>query len=296
MADMTTTVVAVVLVFVMIAVTWLELRVLRKKSKARRERSDRRPQELQDEAHNALITTRAIASTMAERSGIRSDEVDGMLQEAQTAYSRRNYRVSLDLTSKAKDRLVALKGAQTTQGDAAKLEALGSAPESEEPTTKEVLAKQYPPNLVQSKFSISVAEASIESAEAAGRDVVTARSLLVSARSRFDAQDYGAALSIARQADKSARGEPTAVSAPSAPSPAAPEATRPAPEAPEVKPAAVAVPVGSACPSCGAPMKPDDAFCRKCGTRAVLTNCPTCGASLLADDAFCRKCGTRLQR
>jgi hypothetical protein len=283
MADDTTTIIAVVLVFVMIAVTWLELRVLRKKSKARRDRSGRRSEDLEDEAHNALITTRAIATTLAERGGIHADEVDSMLREAQMAYNRHNYRVSLDLTKKVKERLVALKGTQTAQGDAAKLDALGAAPGSDEPTTKEVLAKQYPPNLIQSRFSISVAATSIESAEAAGHDVSSAKSLLAAAQSRFESEDYGGALTIARQADKSARGEPVTATIPPAP------AAAPAP-------AAVAVPVGSACPSCGAPMKPDDAFCRKCGTRVVLANCPTCGAALLADDAFCRKCGTRLQR
>lgn len=293
--DDTTTIIVVALVIVMIVVVWFELSVLRKKSKARRERSGRRPEELQDEAHNALITTRAIATTMAERSGIHSEDVDAKLEEAQMAYNRRNYRVALDLTKQAKDHLVALRGAQAAEGDVPKLETLGSAPASDEPTTKEVLAKQYPPNLIQSKFSISVAETSIGSAEAAGRDVTTAKSLLTAARSRYDAQDYAGALSIARQADKSARGEPVAVPAtpagpvssvaPPPPPPATPEAAKPA-----------AVPVGTACPSCGAPMKPDDTFCRKCGTRAVLTNCPTCGASLLADDAFCRKCGTRVQR
>lgn len=291
MADTTTTTVAVVLVFVMIVVTWLELRVLRKKSKARRERNERRPEELQDEAHNALITTRAIASTLAERSGIRSEEVDANLREAQMAYNRRNYRVSVDLTRQAKDRLMTLKAAQAAQGDEGKLEALGSSSATDEPTTKEVLQKQFPPNLIQSKFAISVAEASLEQAAASGRDVTAAQSLLTAARSRFDAQDYGGALSVARQAEKSAKGEAVNVAPP--PVPANGAADTPAPSAP--RPVA-AVPVGSACPSCGAPMKAEDTFCRKCGTRVVLSNCPTCGASLLPDDVFCRKCGTRLQR
>ena len=292
MADTTTTVVAVVLVFVMIAVTWLELRVLRRKSRARRERSERRPEELRDEAHNALITTRAIAATLAERGGIRSDEVDSMLQEAQMAYNRRNYRVTLDLTGKTKERLVALRGAQAAQGDVAKLEARTSPVGSDEPTTKEVLQKQYPPNLIQSRFAISVAEASIEEGEAAGRDASVARSLLTVARSRFDEEDYGGALSVARQAEKSAKGDAVAASVP--PASSAVLAAPPPSQASPTKPAAI--PVGSACPSCGSPMRRDDVFCRKCGTRVVLTNCPSCGASLLPDDAFCRKCGTRLQR
>ncbi len=291
MADTTTTTIVVVLVFVMIAVTWLELRVLRKRSKARRLRGQNRPEELRDEAHNALITTRAIASTLAERGGIHSEEVDSMLREAQLAYDRRNYRVALDLTTRIKERLVALRGAQAAQGDVAKLDAMPATPASDEPTTKEVLQKQYPPNLIQSRFAISVAETSIQEGQAAGRDVSAAQSLLTSARSRFDAEDYGGALSAARQAERSAKGEAVTITVPR---PVAPAPASPAPAAAAPKPAAV--PSGAACPSCGAPMKPDDTFCRKCGTRAALTNCPSCGAPLLADDAFCRKCGTRLQR
>lgn len=295
MADDTTNIIIVALVFVMIAVTWLELRYMRRRSKNRKQHIAARPEELQDEAHNALVTTRAIASTMAERGGVQSDEVTSLLREAQMAYGRRNYRVTLDLTKRAKDRLVSLRGQQASQGDLTQLDALPPDAPADEPTTKEILQKEYPPNLVQSRFAISVAEASIESGTISGRDVVQARALLVSAKSRFDAQDYSGALSVARQAEKSARGEAVAASAPSPSSPPPPVPPSVPADAPHPSPAA-AVPVGSMCPSCGAPMKADDAFCRKCGTRVVLTNCPNCGASLLVDDAFCRKCGARIQR
>jgi len=295
MVDQITTIVIVVLVFVMIAVVWLELRYLRRKSKSRRARAEKRPEELQDQAHNSLITTRAIASTLADRSGIRSDEVDSLLREAQMAYGRRNYRVSIDLTAKAKDRLAALRSEHAAQGDLAKL-AAPPPPESEdeEPTTKQILQKGYAPNLIQSKFAIALAESTIGEGQTAGRDVAQAQTLVASAKARFDLQDYSAALSMARQAERSARGEPVTVSVPP---PAIPSAAPAAPVVPSTsKPSPAAVAVGSACPSCGAPMKPDDTFCRKCGTRVVLANCPACGASLLADDAFCRKCGMRLQR
>ncbi len=293
MADTTTNIIVVVLVIVMIIVTWLELRVMRRKSKSRKQRLANRPEELRDEAHNALVTTRAIASTVSERGGIQSDEVDSLLREAQMAYNRRNYRVALDLTKRAKDRLVSLRADQATRGDLAKLESASADAADEEPTTKERLQKEYPPNLAQSRFAISVAEATIESGATAGRDVTQARALLAAAHSRYDAQDYSAALSVARQAEKSAKGEPVALTTPASAASSSPAAAAPsAPEAP--RPAAVAP--GTVCPSCGAPIKPDDAFCRKCGTRVVLTSCPNCGASLLADDAFCRKCGTRIQR
>jgi ribosomal protein L40E len=294
MADDTTNIIVVALVFVMIAVTWLELRYMRRRSKNRKQHIAARPEQLQDEAHNALVTTRAIAATMAERGGVQSDEVASLLREAQMAYSRRNYRVTLDLTKRVKDRLVSLRGQQASQGDLTQLDAAPVDASSIEPTTKEILQKEYPPNLVQSKFAISVAEASIESEASSGRDVVQARTLLVSAKARFDAKDYSGALGVARQAEKSARGEAVAAPAPSPSGPPPPAPPSIPAEAPRPSPAAV--PVGSVCPSCGAPMKPDDAFCRKCGTRVVLTNCPNCGASLLADDAFCRKCGARIQR
>lgn len=293
MVDMTTTIIVVVLVVVMIVVTWIELRVMRRRSRSRKERIAARPQELEDEAHNALVTTRAIAATMAERGGIQSDEVESLLREAQMAYNRRNYRVSIDLTKRVKDRLVSLRSQQAGQGDLARLNAAPPEPGSEEPTTKELLQKEYPPNLVQSRFALSVAESSIEARATEGRDVAQARALMVTARSRYDAQDYSGALTLARQAEKSAKGEPVVAAVPVAPAAAS---APPAPPSPVPPQAPTAIPVGTACPSCGASMKPDDAFCRKCGTRVVLTECPSCGASLLADDAFCRKCGTRLQR
>jgi hypothetical protein len=294
MADDTTNILIVTLLFVMIAVTWLELRYMRRRSKNRKQRSAARPDQLQDETHNALVTTRAIATTMAERGGVRSDDVDSLLREAQMAYNRRNYRVALDLTKQIKDRLASLRGEQTTQGNRTQLDAMPPDSGSDEPTTKELLQKEYPPNLVQSKFAMSVAEASIETGAASGRDVVQARTLLGSAKTRFDANDYSGALSVARQAEKSAKGEVVTASIPPASS-----LPMSAPSSPSVdlpRPPSAAVSVGSVCPSCGAPMKPDDAFCRKCGTRVVLTDCPNCGASLLADDAFCRKCGARIQR
>jgi hypothetical protein len=294
MADDTTTVIIVALVFVMIAIVWLELRYLRRKSKARRLKAEKRPEELQDQAHNSLITTRAIASTLAERSGIQSNEVDSLLQEAQLACGRRNYRVAIDLTTKAKDRLAALRSEHAAQGDLARLPAPPEEGEDEEPTTKELLQKDYPPNLIQSRFAISVAESTIAEGQGSGRDVAQAETLIVSAKARFEAKDYSGALSAARLAEKCARGEPVTLSVPAPSNPSPPPVGSAEPAPPRAVPAAVAV--GTGCPSCGAPLREGDTFCRKCGTHVVLTDCPTCGADLLADDAFCRKCGTRIQR
>jgi ribosomal protein L40E len=275
--DPTTATIVGVLILVMGVVTFLELRYFRKKAKTRQLRtSSRKADQLPDEAHNALITTRAILTTM-ERTGMRSPEVVSIMDEAQTAYERHNYRVTIELTAKAKARLLALKAAQSTGGDLAKLPPISSmAAAKEEPTTKERLQKEFPPGLAQARFAMGLAESSVSGAKAGGREVVQAEELLVQAKDLFDAQDYEGALKSARLAQKSAAGAKVEVIAP----------------APRLS-ATVAVPTaGPTCASCGAPLKSDDAFCRKCGAKVEAHACSACGAELAPDDAFCRKCGT----
>ncbi len=285
MADLSdpTTLALIAIVIVMTGVTWFELRYLRKSSKSHRGRAGSRDRDLPDEAHNSLITTKAIVATMG-RGGVRSEEVDGLMREAQMAYDRHNYRVAVETTQRAKERLMALKRERETKGGEAAVEAPSAASVPDEPTTKERLQKEFAPNEIQARFTMSKAEASIEAARSAGHDMAQADGLLVAAKGRFDAKDFDGALRAARLAEKSARGE-------------AVEAERTAPPAGgTVASKAAPVPAGSKCPSCGAPVPEGDAFCRKCGAQVVPTSCPTCGASLQGDDIFCRKCGTRLVR
>ncbi len=286
MVDIDTASLAVTVVGILLAVlTFFELKYLRKSSRARRVRGAKSNDELPDQAHNALITTKAIVATVG-RGGIRNDDVDRLMREAQMAYDRRNYRVAVELTAQAKTRLMSLKSAQAAKGDLAKLE---SSPSSggDEPTTKELLQKEFPANMAPSRFAISVAESEIATGRDEGRDVSGAETLLAAAQSRFEAQDYSGALSVARQAEKTARGENAGVSVASPP-PASPKASTPA---------APAATMGkSNCPSCGTALRAGDTFCRKCGAKVVLAACPNCGAELLGDDIFCRKCGTRIER
>ena len=141
-------------------------------------------------------------------------------------------------------------------------------------STKEMLQKEIPPNMIQSKFSIEVAGAAVEQGRVNGRDVSQATELLEAAKTRFDTKDYAAALSIAQQSKRVAAGEHVEVSIP------------------VVVPAATSMPGGRPCPSCGASLAADDMFCRKCGRRLATGACGSCGASLLSEDAFCPKCGT----
>jgi hypothetical protein len=239
-------IVAVVLVIgAVAAILWFELKFMHKSMRARRVRAAREIEELPDKAHNALLTTRAIAATM-ERGGVRSDEVDELLREAQMAYRRRNHRVVLDLTSKAKEKLTTLKARHAAMGDVAKLEALPSGG-TDEPTTKELLQRDYPPNLAQAKFTIDLAATSIEQGRGSGRDTAQAEALLGRARARFEAQDFAGALSSARQAQRSSEGGPIAGLV--------------------FEPTPVQESDGASCPACGSPVASDDAFCRKCGTK-----------------------------
>src|SRR6266568_3050632 len=196
MADEVTVAVVLLLVALGIA-TYLETRFLRKKMKNRRVRTAKRDDEMQDNAHNAITTTKAIMSSL-DRQGIRSAEAEAWLQEAQ----------------KANERLLALKAAQASKGDLAKLDRLSVGASSDEMTTKEMLQKEMPPNMIQSKFSIEVAGAAVEQSRVNGRDVSQATELLEAAKTRFDAKDYAAALSIAQQSKRAAAGEHVDVSIP----------------------------------------------------------------------------------
>ena len=83
-----------------IAVAYFEMKFIHKKMKNRRVRSAKQDSNLPDEAHNALVTAKAIAATL-ERQGVRSHEVSSWIEEAELAYQRGNYRVTKDLIGKA---------------------------------------------------------------------------------------------------------------------------------------------------------------------------------------------------
>jgi len=96
----------------------------------------------------------------------------------------------------------------------------------------------------------------------------------------FDAKDYTAALaqgSRARRSLEVTKASPPTAATPPVPTPSVSTAkTRP-------------------CPSCGAAVAVDDAFCRKCGAKVPSARvCPSCGTEVASDDAFCRRCGTKV--
>jgi hypothetical protein len=281
MADIDPMTIGLILAVVGFAILGVfEMTFLRKRMKNRRVRTPKGNSELPDSAHNAIVTTKAILESL-ERQGVHSPESTAWIKEAEIANTRRNYRVVLELTGKSRERLLSLKAAQARKGDIVKLEQLAPVGGGEEvPTTKELLQKEVAPNLLQSKFSIELAESSINQGRVAGRDVTQAMEFLDAAQGRFDAKDYDGALSMARLSKRAADGQKI-------------DAHAPAPKAVPIG-AVPSAPPTSTCPSCGAALGEDDAFCRKCGTRLAPSTCASCRAELLADDAFCPKCGARV--
>ena len=266
------TAVIAAMVIVLLGVAYLEIRMIRTRRR-KKETQGERP----DRAHNAILSAKAIAEALG-RGGVRSVEADDLILEAETALKNRNYRVAEELADRAKSLLRTEKARQQSKGDLAKLETVKPS-RAGEPTTKEKLTKELPPNFVQAKFSINIASEEIKEARSRGQDVKEAERMLAEAQATFDAQDYTTALSQASRARRAMEG-PRA----EAPAAAAPPAPTPKPSAAKTRP----------CPKCGAAVASHDAFCRTCGTSVPLARtCPSCGTEVALDDAFCRKCGTK---
>src|SRR2546429_7152005 len=83
-----------------IAAAYFEMRFIHKKMKNRRVRAAKQDANLPDDAHNAIVTTKAIAATL-ERQGIRSHEVTAWIQDADIPSQRSTYRVTMHLLGHA---------------------------------------------------------------------------------------------------------------------------------------------------------------------------------------------------
>ncbi len=194
----------VILVIVLAVITFLEIKYLRGAMTKRRIRTAEKS-DLPDRAHNAILTCKAISSTLGA-SGIVTADADDVIREAEIAYRNRNYHVVLELADRAKGILKSQKAKHDKIGDLARLER-ARASGSGEATTKEVLQKELPPNYMQAKFTISLAEERIAAAREAGRSTTEAEGLLRTARANFEANDYEGALRLAVRSRRSADGE-----------------------------------------------------------------------------------------
>lgn len=239
--------------------TFVELKYVRRRMRGERALQARKARDLPDEAHNAVLTTKAVSASL-RHAGVMTDEADSLLREADQAVARQEYRVAMDLSDRAKGILKAEKARHSQFGDLARLEAAGPAAEGVA-TTKEQLSRDHPPNYAAAKFSIGRAEAAMVAARAGGREVAASERLVQQSKEKFTAGDYGAALGLADQARKAAEGRSVLA------------ATLPA-EAPPTAGVAAA----PSCAGCGSAVAEGDAFCRKCGAKLTPSSHPVPGA------------------
>lgn len=262
---------------------YLEIRFLRRKRTAKLETAN-----VDDEAYNAMITTKAIASSM-ERSGIRSLEAMELIRRAEVALKAGSNRAALDYLASAKGIMMQERKRHREMGDLAKLPKTETAPAAPEETTKEKLQKELPKNYLQAKFMLGFAQRTIDQRLSEGGEVGEATRLIALARQEFDSKDYDSSLKHGVEARRAAEElvieiKDTRVIA------------READTSPAMgMPPGVEISVSSLrCRSCGADLSIDDMFCRKCGVKVEMAVCPSCGTKPTAGDAFCRKCGVAL--
>lgn len=257
--DRTTILLIILLIFIIVVL--IELRFLRKKRMAI---SKKEP--LEDQAFNALLNARAISHTLA-RDGTDLSSVNDLLGQASQALERGNYRVSLELTDRAKEMMKTVKARSEAPPEPRGEEGFVEM----EATTKEVLMKKFPDNYLESRFSRSLAVEAIQEAKDASLAVSEAERFLKLCDDCMNEDDYTQALSYAVQSKKAAEDALSTVGT----------------GATEV------VELSRTCMSCGADVLSGDMFCRKCGIKVVV--CGSCGKEPEKGDIFCRSCGARIE-
>jgi RNA polymerase subunit RPABC4/transcription elongation factor Spt4 len=234
---------------------------------------------LRDDAHNALITGRAIARTL-ERGGTPMIAVWSQLDEAKLAFDRGNYRVCIEIVDRTKETMKSSRLAVEKKGDLAKLESSTPPSGEDEMLTKEYIAKELPENFMQAKFSINLARDRIEDCRKRAIDTEAAALVLQDAERSFDGKDYSTALKLAVRCKNLLGSEEGGL-----------ETIPPEEEVIEI----TEEQLKNRCTGCGEFLAEGDSFCRKCGSKIPkAAECEKCGKVAGIDDKFCRGCGSEL--
>jgi RNA polymerase subunit RPABC4/transcription elongation factor Spt4 len=281
----TITIVLVVAMVLLILIEILYLRSRRIKKKLQKGtplEAKQTKDRLRDEAHNALITGRAIVRTL-ERSGTPMKSAWELLKEAETAFDRKNFRVCINLVDKAKEMMKSARLAREKKGDLTKLESTPVTPAGkDEMLTKEYIQKKVPENYMQAKFSLGVARKQLKDRKGEGLDTDTAGLVLQDAERAFEDNDYMTALKLAihckNMTDVGGSGLATITAAEDE-------------EVIEI----TEEQLKNRCTGCGEFLTEGDGFCRKCGAKIPkASECEKCGKVAEMDDKFCRGCGSEL--
>ncbi len=260
-------VIIVILIVLLCLILFLEWRFMRSRFKRKKKDSD-----LSDRAYNDVRTTESILN-MLKRDSVDTSAAQPYITEAKAALSRRDYHSCIEYAEKAK---FALKKAKTQ----ANLKPFWDEPSDERGIEKakseESPDSKLPENYMQSKFTISLAEDTIQTALKKGKDISKAKELLQQSIKAFENRDYSTALKLALRSKKCAEGIGE--------------------EGGIIELSICDEPGKYDCPNCGENIKTNDIFCRKCGAKIERElSCPDCGESINTNDIFCGKCGAKLK-
>lgn len=162
-----------------------------------------------DKAFNTLQAVKIISKNF-EGQGIDIRSVKGIIESAEVEMEFKNYTSAIELAERAKTLLIELKSKKDREEDKPaeskpheidEKDFEPSAKESYEPTAKEMLHRKYPPNFVESKFTMGVAEEMLRNSK--DKDITReAKTLLEQSRHCFEIEDYGGALNYSVQCKK----------------------------------------------------------------------------------------------
>jgi ribosomal protein L40E len=281
LAESDSIIILVVLGIVLAIVVFLELRFFRSKRKTRVDNKI-----LQDDAYNALMTTKAVAEALKSR-GKASKEANLLIIEAEAALQRGNHLYALESINKAKD---LLKNAKEINDPVATIVSkVGTKSVAEE--TCEVPfqeARKLPKNYLESKFLICSVRDILEQAGANKQNPV-AEDNLRQADEMFRKEDYTEALKLALRAKRALDGGADSIG----PIEPKPTMTDSGVERLPPQPKSLRGPSKN-CVRCGASLTDEDVYCRKCGLKVDRSpKCSACGEKLAEEDIFCRKCGNQ---
>ena len=287
-----------ILAIVMLFVVFFEIRYMRGRS-----REVRRSTQREDEAFNAIHTTRSVINVM-QRQGATTGPAEQLVNQAKLAMQRGDYDRCETLCQSAREQLTGLPhGKQAAGGQAResvaeseRLEKIAESILSSKPAPSKAdsykgtkLQSDDDGNYLSAKFEISKAKAEIGRAIERGSETGAAQNFLTDAESAYVTGSYARALSLALKARKAISQEAEVETIPLK--------VGDQPEEPEAEPTAeeMSSRAEDECASCGAPIEPGDAFCHKCGAKSQKERvCKSCGTKPRPSDMFCRKCGSRV--
>ena len=270
---------------------------------------------LEDRAFNQIHLARSAAERL-ERSGVDTGSIEELLDKADLARSRGDPDTALAFARSAQESLVRLRSAPPTRvprsenGDRsppptalpvdgtdtvdtalpspAATFTLDAAGDGSEGGTG-----RLPKNKAESRFQLNLLDEEVRGAERqAPRDAasVESRKLLDDGRAAFDRGDYTEALRLGLRGRRRVGGRLETLAPGKSTQPEGPDD-----EVGRGTPPAAPTEAPPTCPSCGAPLRASDAFCRACGASRTATRCAQCGEALASTDRFCGSCGAPIR-